>query len=181
MEMMRNIIALIRGNAKCFFLSFQGGIKYNCFMRIFAKVQLVKEKKGSIFFEKGISIGMRSIIKVRENAYLFLGEMSSLNADCKIVCQEKIVIGKNTILGPNVMIFDHDHDFNSTDGVKRQEFKKGEIIIGENCWIGAGSIILRGTNIGDNCVIAAGSIVKGKIDSDTLFVQKRSVECIKIK
>ena len=33
------------------------------------------------------------------------------------------------------------------------------IHIGENCWIGAGSIILPGVTIGDHTVIGAGSVV----------------------
>lgn len=40
-------------------------------------------------------------------------------------------------------------------------------------WIGANTVILRGTVIGDNCVIAAWSIVSGTIPRGTLFVQKR--------
>lgn len=34
-------------------------------------------------------------------------------------------------------------------------------------------MILRGTKIGNNVVIAAGSVVKGVVEDDTVFVQKR--------
>jgi len=47
-------------------------------------------------------------------------------------------------------------------------------VIGDNVWIGAGCIILRGTVIGDNCVIGAGSVIKGKIESNTLITQRRN-------
>ena len=50
---------------------------------------------------------------------------------------------------------------------------KGEVIIGENVWIGSNVVILRDTVIGDNSVIAAGSVVKGNVPSNTLFVNKR--------
>ena len=37
--------------------------------------------------------------------------------------------------------------------------------IGENCWLGAGAIVLPGVTIGDNTVIGAGSVVTKDIPS----------------
>ena len=50
---------------------------------------------------------------------------------------------------------------------------KGDIIIGRNVWIGANTVILRGTTIGDNAVIAAGSVLKGDVAPNTVFLNKR--------
>ena len=50
---------------------------------------------------------------------------------------------------------------------------KGDIIIGKNVWIGANTVILRGTTIGDNAVIAAGSVLKGDVAPNTVFLNKR--------
>ena len=47
------------------------------------------------------------------------------------------------------------------------------IITGSNVWIGAGSIILRGTEIADNCVVAAGTVVRGKYSENNLIYQHR--------
>lgn len=38
-------------------------------------------------------------------------------------------------------------------------YSKGKIIIGHDCWIGIGTILLSGISIGNGCVIAAGSVV----------------------
>lgn len=65
-----------------------------------------------------------------------------------ILCHESVIIGKNVMLEPNVVIIDHDHDYNKT----------GKIEIGNNVWIDAGAIILRGAKIGDNAVIGTGII-----------------------
>lgn len=168
LELVRNIFAIIRGNVMCFIF----GIKHNVLIRFFSGIQITKESRGEILMEKGVMIGRNTIITVRNGAQLYMGEMSSLNADCKVICQKKIYIGKNTIFGPNVLVYDHDHVYN-TAGVRRNEFECADIVIGNNCWIGAGSIILKGTVIGDNCIIAAGSVVKGEIQSGQLFVQKK--------
>lgn len=46
--------------------------------------------------------------------------------------------------------------------------KFGSIKIGNNCFIGAKSIILPGVTIGDNCIIAAGSVVTKSVASGTI-------------
>jgi acetyltransferase-like isoleucine patch superfamily enzyme len=65
------------------------------------------------------------------------------------------------MVGPSVKIVGNDHIF-SIVGTPiifsgRPVFKR--TIIGDDAWIGAGSIILAGVNIGDGAIIAAGSIV----------------------
>ena len=43
------------------------------------------------------------------------------------------------------------------------------ITIGNNCFVGARSIILPGTEIGDDVIIGAGAVVKGRIPSKTVW------------
>lgn len=74
------------------------------------------------------------------------------------------------------MIYDHDHDFRHPDGLKAEAFKTAPIVIGKDCWIGANTVILRGTTIGDNCVVGAGSIIKGNYPAESVIVQKRDTD-----
>ena len=90
-----------------------------------------------------------------------------------IACHKRVIIGDDVQFSPNVQIYDHDHDFRVEGGVKAGKYKTGTIEIGNNVWIGANTIILRGTKIGNDAVIAAGSIVKGEIPEGAVFVQKR--------
>ena len=71
------------------------------------------------------------------------------------------------------MIYDHDHDFRIKDGLKSLKYKTSPIIIGNNVWIGSNTIILRGSKIGNNCVIGAGSVIKGTYEDGSIIVQKR--------
>jgi acetyltransferase-like isoleucine patch superfamily enzyme len=42
------------------------------------------------------------------------------------------------------------------------------VVVGENCFIGIGSILLPGTEIGDNAIVGAGSVVSGTVPAGTV-------------
>mgnify|MGYP000298760744 CR=1 FL=1 len=111
-------------------------------------------------------------LNVRDKAVIEIGNDVFLNSGCIITAREKVVIGDNTIFGPNVVIYDNDHIIR--DGkIIDNEFETEPVIIGANVWIGAGAIILKGAVIEDNCVIAAGSVVTRKVESNNIMIQKR--------
>jgi acetyltransferase-like isoleucine patch superfamily enzyme len=75
---------------------------------------------------------------------------------------ELITIRENSDLGPRVMILTHDtilHHLNP----ELPPTRSSQVIIGRNCYIGAGAIILPGVTIGDNSIIGAGAVVTKSI------------------
>lgn len=137
-------------------------------------------KYGVLHIGKGFKMRSNSHLRVRRNGRLTLGDDVSLNYGNMIVCYENIKIGNNVQFGPNVLIYDQDHDFRVKDGLKNLLYKTSPIEIGNNVWIGANTVILRGSKIGNDCVIGAGSIVKGQIPYNTVFVQKREMKQMSI-
>lgn len=131
------------------------------------------EKKGTLILKKMIRIRSGSKIKVRNGGKVVIGKNTSLNHGCMIISRESISIGEDTQIGPNVLIYDHDHKFKKEHELKNLLFETSPVTIGKNVWIGANVVILRGTDIGDNCVIGAGSIIKGDFPANSLIVQKR--------
>lgn len=174
---LKNSIAVLRGNVVLGWNRILGRCKYRNVVRIFKSADVEIAKGGKLVLGKGVAIGARSQCLVVKGATLKMGDMSSLNSDCKIVCQESIEIGNNTIFGPNVLVYDHDHVFDTENGVRRKEYKSSSIVIGNNCWIGANTVILRGTRIGDNCLVGAGCVLKGNYPSGSKIVQKRT-DCV---
>ncbi|NOR68330.1 MAG: transferase [Methylomarinum sp.] len=90
-----------------------------------------------------------------------------------------IFIGAGTLIGSKVYIGDHSHG-NYKNKIKWEYEKnvlpalrpladESDIIIGKNCWIGDGAILLAGSEIGDNCVIGANSVLKGKFLANSLI------------
>lgn len=98
-----------------------------------------------------------------------------------VVAHNHIIIGDRTRFGPNVLIFDHDYEYKDRESFLSGRHNTSSIVIGKNCWIGAGTIILRDTVIGDDCVIGAGCVIKGKYPKGSLVVQKREERVSEIR
>lgn len=153
-----------------------GNLHFSLIERFSPNVVVEIEKNGKLSLGKKVRVHSGSKIKVRSNAKLVLEDNVHLNYNCIIVCRKSVYIGAGTEFGPSVYIYDHDHDYKQ--GLRKQIFKEDEIKIGKNCWIGANTIILRGTTIGDNCVIGAGSVIKGNIPNNSVIIQQRETNII---
>ncbi|TRZ36985.1 acyltransferase [Niallia circulans] len=68
-----------------------------------------------------------------------------------IMYPEKIKVGKNSVIGYNTTILAHEYLI--------EEYRLGEIVIGDEVMIGANTTILPGVEIGDNAVVSAGTLV----------------------
>jgi len=142
-----------------------------CAIAPFAEITI--DRGAKVIIKNRFRARSNSHIRARKDAMLIIGENVSVNHGCMIVCRESIEIGNDVQFSPNVMVYDHDHDYRADGGVKSMQYKTSPIKIGNNVWIGANSVILRGTTIGDNCVIAAGSVVKGVIPQNGLYFNKK--------
>lgn len=92
----------------------------------------------------GLTIGNNSAV----GAYSFLG------------AQGGIQIGANVIMGPRVSFHAENHIYHDTETpIRLQGESRQGIVIEDDCWIGAGAIILDGVHIGHGSIIAAGSVV----------------------
>lgn len=75
-----------------------------------------------------------------------------------------ITIGDYVHTGPNVMIFAFNHAFDDTNIPSvSQDYYDGSVTVGDDVWIGAGSILLAGVTVGKGAVIAAGAVVKDDV------------------
>lgn len=104
---------------------------------------------------------------------IIIGDDCFFNNNCILASHISIKIGDKCSFGPNVHVYDHDHDFRHVEGRRAGYYISTPVVIGNNVWIGANCVILRGAIIGDNSVIAAGTIVKGYIPHNTIVYDKR--------
>lgn len=168
MAFFRGILFYLVGH----FFSF-GKIQCGKLLRIYKDVYLNAGRNSVLTIGKHVKINSRATISSLNKGNLCIGDDVGIGTGNEIVCHNRIKIGKGTILGPYVLMYDHDHVFNGVDGVKKKKFSTEPIEIGKNCWLGANVIVLRGTTVGDRCVIGAGTILKGNIPNDSIVLQKR--------
>ena len=133
---------------------------------------IVRGREGGIIeLGKRVTASRNSMI-ASVGGMLKIGDHTSFNTNCNVVCHELIDIGSDCMFGPNVCIYDHDHSFNS-EGIQ-EGFTTSPIIIEDKCWIGANVTILKGTHIGQGCIIGAGAIIKGNIPAHSLVISKQN-------
>ena len=106
---------------------------------------------------------------------IIIGNDCNFGEFCQITAINRISIGNGLLTGRFVYIGDNAHGGLSSEEkdippIKRKLQSKGEIVIGNNVWIGDKVTILGGVTIGDNVIIGAGSIVTHNIPSDCVAV-----------
>ena len=90
----------------------------------------------------------------------FTGRAKYIHYDAFIDNIGSITLGKNIVISTKVIVLAHDYSC-LLDTKKSSNDILSTVVIGDNCFIGAGAIILPGTIIGDNSIVGAGSVVKG--------------------
>lgn len=82
-----------------------------------------------------------------------------------------IIIWKNTIIWPYTCIYSNNHNYTKKNiPIHKQWFNCKKVVIWENVWIWANSIILPWVNIWNNTIIWAGSVVTKDQPSDSICV-----------
>ena len=104
---------------------------------------------------------------------IFIGEGAGLNGTSIVSLSRSIHIGKHTMIGPNCVIIDSPgHRLWPPEGrlFYSDSSLDQDVLIGDNCWIALGCVILPGSRIGDNSVIGARSVVCGEIPPNSLAI-----------
>ena len=123
---------------------------------------------------KGNPIGCyeRCTFFVDRGAVLTIGDNVGMS-QAALVCHKSITIGDNVKIGGGVCIY--DTDFHSLDPIIRRSSEdlknraEKPVVIGNDVFIGAKSIILKGVTIGENSVIGAGSVVTKTVPANQIW------------
>ncbi|MTW03892.1 sugar O-acetyltransferase [Duganella ginsengisoli] len=96
-----------------------------------------------------------------------IGRHCFANHNVVILDCAPVTIGDNVLIGPNTVISAAGHPL---DPVQRNAgvFVEKPITIGNSVWIGANVTVMGGVTIGDNCTIGAGSVVTRDVPPNSL-------------
>lgn len=109
-----------------------------------------------------------------------IGDEVSFGDYLHIGATSKIIIGSGVLGGSNILIIDHNHGNCSMEELlnshilprDRMISSKGDIIIGDNVWIGDDVKILGKVRIGNGAVLAANSVITKDVAPYTVFIKK---------
>jgi len=116
---------------------------------------------------KGCSCHYTVEIKYPKN--INIGNATRIGPNSTLGGYGGIIIGDNVVVSKNVLIESAGLDFKNKE--TPYSHKAQPIVIENNVWIGANSIILGGVTIGEGSIIGAGAVVAKSIDSNSIIVQ----------
>lgn len=129
-----------------------------------------------LVLEQNTMILSGGYISASNNAKITIGKNSYISQEVIMNSRHSIKIGKNVLIGYQVMMMDYDahtvfydEDSNIQQPNSNSNREKA-IVIGDNVWIGARVTILKGVTIGDGAVIGAKSCVVSDIPANTIAV-----------
>jgi len=127
--------------------------------------------------------GLRSILAPGSHApetfgpvFIEYGVNTTFGPDCfvntgtTILDCAPVTIGAGTLIGPACQLITVGHPVNDAR-MRRDLWEKATpITIGDDCWLGAGVLVMPGVTVGDRCVLAAGTVVTKDIPDDSLVM-----------
>jgi acetyltransferase-like isoleucine patch superfamily enzyme len=127
---------------------------------------------------RGIELGdncvlSRNNILSCKGGYIKLGSGTNIAQNSLVHSEKAVELGKNTLVASYVyFVGGGNHDFSRTDVpiIQQPSLSRGGIFIDDNCWFGAGVIVLDGSRIGKDCVVAAGAVVNSDLPAFSIAV-----------
>jgi acetyltransferase-like isoleucine patch superfamily enzyme len=103
---------------------------------------------------------------------LIIGDDTFVGHDCKFQVADSIRIGNHTYVAGSVSV--RDFDGHPVDAIQRRAKEPTPpegirpVVIGEDVWIGAGAVILKGVTVGSRSVVAAMAVVTKDVPADAV-------------
>lgn len=99
-----------------------------------------------------------------------VGEGNYFNRDCMLDACGYIQIGDRNMFGPGVYITDANHAMPEGGSIVEGHMDVGQVVIGNDCWLGAKAVILKDVVLGDRCVVGAGAVVNKSFAAGSVIV-----------
>ncbi len=122
-----------------------------------------------IIFDGKACFAEGTMLRVNEGGVMRFGDNFNSNTNCTFWCSDRIEIGKDVLLGFDIIVRDADgHKVFYKD--RTNTISTAPISIGNHVWIAAKTSILKGTSLADDCVIGYNSCVMSNFSDSHLLI-----------
>lgn len=136
-------------------------------------VIIYQDREGdTVFLSEQVHLHRGTTLQTGMGGTITIGAATHIQPRCQISAYKGSVhIGKRGEIAPNCAFYPYDHGLLPDIPIRKQPLKsKGDIIIGDDVWLGFGVIVLDGVHIGNGAVIGAGSVVTKNIPAESIAV-----------
>ena len=144
-------------------ISLSGG-KIGKKVKIYEGVRIVCNHHGAINIGNNVRILRNATISTSESGKISIGNNTHIGESTIIHSDQEITIKDNVIIGPQNIIVDFDHIYQSIDiPIAKQGHNAKRILIEDDVWVSSHCSIIKGIMIGKGSIIGAGSVVNKDI------------------
>jgi acetyltransferase-like isoleucine patch superfamily enzyme len=104
---------------------------------------------------------------------VIIGRGSVINSGCVLYTGHGIQMGANVLVAANCTLAPTNHEFRDPSRpIREQGFmpSRGGIVVEDDVWIGANSVLLDGAILRQGCIVGAGSVVRGELEPFSINV-----------
>lgn len=125
----------------------------------------------SINFKCGKNCWIGRNVSIFGNGTIEIGNNVRIGDNCTFHCTNSIIkIGDFSLIASDCFFITNDHNFSDKNLIiQKQGNSYGDIVVGEDCWIGQNATILKSSIIENKAIIGAKSLVKGKIPEAEIY------------
>ena len=104
-----------------------------------------------------------------KNPSIIIEDDVFIGSGCEFNISRGIIIGRKAMIASGCKFIDHDHGTNLNMPMNFQQPITKSILIGEQCWLGANVIVLKGVKIGKGAIIGAGSLLLKEVGENEIW------------
>jgi len=163
LEKSKDYCSTVLGRSRAVYLRLRGA---KIARKAFVGPRCYISRPWNFFAGRRLKIESDTTVKiVSEAARCVFGDYVFIGKGAVFDVLEEITIGSHVLIAPGAVLVDHDHQISADKRIDEQPCESAAIVIGDDVWIGANTVILRGVRIGAGAVIAAGAVVNEDVES----------------